>query len=238
MSKRQPINTLNIAYFLSILRYRKSKLFFKAGVVLIFFATASFSLLLTGHIAKPLNMQIQPLLITLLLGASISQKAMKKQEETFDSEYLKKIWVHIGKLNLLNEKLKETLLKIDAYPQSKRELAKILSQAAEKIIGIVGCPWIIVRIIDTTECKTIAQYEHGKIAMNLKLANRSLLRNEKNVGQKIVPSSIRNAKIKAYCIFPKIELRKEQNIFTQKIIDDLTMIYALYYSTSNTTQKP
>jgi len=156
------------------------------------------------------------------------EKEIEKREKN-----LNEAWKHVGKVNLTIEKFQEAFFDLDKYPESKKDFQKLLSVMAEKILGIVNCSFVMFRVLETENLRTLS--EHTKTRLTLKenkiqLGNKDLIEGNGNGRYKIISSSAKNTKIKAFCVIQSSSLDENQKIFVQKIVNDLATFYLVFSS--------
>jgi len=146
---------------------------------------------------------------------------------------LVRAWAHVGKMNLLVERFKEALLKIEKFPETKNDMKKVLEVIADRILGIIDCPYVIIRVLEAKKLRTLAECsrhrgEKKDTNNDLKISNKYLLENKVDPKHLSFYSSISNSDVKTFCILPKCTLDEENRIFIQKIINDLTILYIVF----------
>ncbi|MBN1778730.1 MAG: hypothetical protein JW816_00705 [Candidatus Buchananbacteria bacterium] len=92
------------------------------------------------------------LLIASILIYSFYQNELKKRVEQRD-EAIKEI----GKINVQIEKIKEAFETIEKYPENKSDLKYLMNALAEKILGIAPVDWVLLRIIDLNDQRTLTE---------------------------------------------------------------------------------
>jgi hypothetical protein len=158
----------------------------------------------------------------------VYEKELKSREN-----YLREAWAHIGEINLLTETFKNAIVHIEKYPENKKEMRSLLVVMAEKILSMVNSPFVMLRVLLPDEIKILSEYlqsRNGENNFEVKIPSKDLVENKKSDTYEIISSSANNTKIKVYCIFPKTEISPEQNIFIQKIVNDLAMLYMIFNS--------
>jgi hypothetical protein len=176
---------------------------------------------------------LESIIIALLFMFGFVLNRLYEKELKSRESHLKEAWAHIGKINRLTEAFRDVLVHIDKYPENKKEMKELLAIMAEKILGMIDSPFVMLRILLPDGAKTLTEYNQSRNGENnfeMKLANKDLIENKKDEEYEIIASSVDNTKIKAYCVFPKTEINSEQKIFIQKIVNDLAMLYIIFNS--------
>ena len=219
------------------MQQKNIRAFYLAGMcILAMFATVT-PLLITDGFSILTEESLQSVIIALILIAGFSINKIHGREIATKESQLMEAWTYIGEINVLTEKIKDSLLHIEKYPENKKEITSLLDTITKKILGLVSSPFVALRIIATEEMKMLAEYtqpRNANEAFGIKLSNRQLIENTHASSYTVITSSVKNTKIRTYCIFPKTAIMdKQREIFIQKIVNDFTTLYMLYDSNSS-----
>ncbi|MEI8343861.1 MAG: hypothetical protein WCF93_02855 [Candidatus Moraniibacteriota bacterium] len=154
-----------------------------------------------------------------------------EKELKLNKNYLQEAWSHIGEINLLTDAFTNALVNIEKYPESKKELKNFLATVCEKILNITNAPYVLLRILLSSQTQTLSEHfqaRSGVTDFELKISNKQLLKNMLEKKYKVFSSAATNISIKVFCVFPENKISPEQEIFLQKIVNDLAMIYLIY----------
>lgn len=191
---------------------------------------------------------IEGFLVTILLVLSFLILNFYKNEIIKRKEQIKKIsndkklieeklndaFIHIGKINVQIQEIKSIFNKTNKYPETKNDFKKILSFLGERILGIVNVDWVLFRIIDNDNQKTIN--EHLEIRTNCVIKDYPHVSNKTIIEkQPILPffsavSSPQNLKITVCCILSNNKISNEQEVLIQAIISQVTMLFIIFKS--------
>ncbi len=179
---------------------------------------------------------LEALSIGFLFLIGLILNLLYERELRSNKNYLQEAWAHIGKINILTDAFKDALINIEKHPESKEEMKKLLDVIAEKILSITSTPFILLRIIIPTETKTLCEHlqlrnEADKFEFNF--SNKQLIENTLGNKYGLFSSTASNIKIKAYCVLAETKLSPEQEIFVQKIVNDLAMVYLIYHNSKS-----
>jgi len=150
---------------------------------------------------------------------------------------------YIGKVNVQIQEIKSIYNSIDNYPKSKAELKKTLTYFGQRILGIVSSDWVLIRIINCTTQRTIS--EHFEARMHLvpdypHISNKKIIENRQLDSHTTVIYSPDNLDILVFCVLPADKISKDERIFIEAIIDELTKLFviinSLYYKNENKTE--
>ena len=190
-------------------------------------------LLITDDLPAIGEEALESIIIAFLFAIGFILNRLYEKELRLRENYLKEAWAHIGEINLLTEAFKDAFIHVDKYPENKKEMKELLATMTKKILSMVNCHFVMLRILLTDEVKTLTEYyqsRNGLKDFEIKLSNKQLIENGNDDKHEVIVSSTKNTKIKVYCIFPKTKINQEQKIFIQKIVNDLAMLYMIFNS--------
>jgi len=111
-------------------------------------------------------------------------------------------------------------------------------------LGIINSDWVLFRIIDTDNNKTLSEYcqtRGEKIISKQGISNKSLIENKLPKNYLIIESTPENFKIKTYCIILKGNIAENQIVLIKTITSNLSMLYLIfasdYYKNSRSKNK-
>ncbi len=170
------------------------------------------------------------------------KKEIKKNEEELKNlnsrrltleERLEEAFKHIGQVNIQIQEIKAIFSGFKKYPESKNELKKIFRYFSEKILSIVAVDWVLFKIINLDDFKTLSEHCHcrqGAAALTSRISNHDLINNF-NLESFIIFCSDRNdLKIKICCLIPRIKIAGQTEVLIKAIINQLEMIYLIFSS--------
>jgi hypothetical protein len=150
-------------------------------------------------------------------------KHQKSLEETLN---------YIGSINIQIDHIRSIFNGMNKFPETKNDFKKILKFLAGKALGIISADWVLLRIVETENTKTLAELfqARGKVALvKHEISNKNLVMEKSCEGCSVVESNQDNFKIQAYCVIPQ-EIDDEQRTLIQAIINNLAMIYLIFSS--------
>lgn len=185
------------------------------------------------------------LLILLLLFAFLTNHLYKKEVKKYEEyianlnhiqkgmeEKLNDAFRYIGTVNLQLKEIKSIFAKNDRYPETKEEMKKIEYYLAEKILWIVQSEWIFLRIIDTTNIRTLSEVfitKGDKTINRENFSNKQLISNTLSDAYSIISSPNENFTINTYFVLP-IKIKQEERIMIQSIANQVEMFYIIFAS--------
>jgi uncharacterized membrane protein (DUF485 family) len=155
------------------------------------------------------------------------------EEKLFDS------FRYIGQVNVQIQQIKSIFSSSDRFPETRNDFKKTLYFFGDRVLGIVNAGWVLFRIIDNNNGRTI--YEQlekrpGIIIDYPHVSNRMIIDNQASPGLSTVISGPQNLKILVCCILPKDKINKDERSFIQAITNEITMIFiilnSVYYKES------
>lgn len=140
---------------------------------------------------------------------------------------------YIGTLNVQIEQINEVFSAIKKYPENKKDFKAILEFLSAKILGIVNTDWVLLRIVDLDDESTIREFcgvRGGAALLKHEIHNKELLQGKVPDDLIVHRSEQTNLTIRAFCVFPKQELTREQCIFLKAITNQLEMLFIVFTS--------
>jgi len=212
------------------------------------------------HITKRIILEentIEGILLGILFVVSVLILNLYKQEVNGHKEQIHKIKQdkkrvedrlhisdrYIGKVNVQIQEMKSIYNSIDNYPKSKTELKKTLTYFGQRILGIVSSNWVLIRIINCSTQRTISEHFEARmhqVPVYPQISNKKIVENRQLDSHTTVIYSPDNLDILVFCVLPIDKISREERIFIEAIIDELTKLFAiinsLYYKNENKTE--
>jgi hypothetical protein len=173
----------------------------------------------------------------LLCLAYAVHRAYRKELENLKKRHagLKKshteAFKYIGAVNAQLRNFREVFPGFQRYPETKAELQRILSLATRNLRGIVNADWILIRIIDQNNFRTITeQWESFTEAtyQQTRISNRAIAEGKTIDGLSIVCSCKNNLAVNVACIMPLNVLMGEEKILIEAIVSELEMLFIIF----------
>lgn len=139
---------------------------------------------------------------------------------------------HIGSLNLQINEIRSVFSDFKKYPENKSDFKLIMDFLANKILSIVNAEWVVIRIIDLKSLQTLKEFSAsrvGAVLLKYNLSNKELA-NGGAEHYSCMNSEEKNLNLKVFCIFPKIKITKEQDIFLKAIANQLEILFIIFTS--------
>ncbi|MDP3836614.1 MAG: hypothetical protein Q8Q67_00705 [bacterium] len=220
--------------------YSRRILFFSV-LALIFFVSAAIPQIINGPILGFGEEVAESLIIGGLLAAAFFINSMCLKEYWRLHRYqvnledrLQDTFKYIGSVNLQMEEMRQAFSNFKKYPENKKDIRTVFAYFAEKILSMVNTDWVIIRVIDMKNGRTIRE---DKFSRNNQDINYGKIENSEIISGKckddrctIVKSEQENINIKAYCILSAKLNNKDQDFFVRSIINQLEMMYIVFSS--------
>ncbi len=159
--------------------------------------------------------------------ASLEQDKQDLEDRLIDA------FKYIGSLNIQIQEIRSLFSDLKKYPESKNDFKNIMDYLCDKVLAMVSCEWVIIKLIDTNTYETLRECSIARgnaIVLKYRLSNKELVENIEHEGLWIVGSSQENFHIKTFCIVPK-ELTSEERIFITGVVNQLEMLFLIFTST-------
>lgn len=141
---------------------------------------------------------------------------------------------YIGSLNVQIQEIYTIFNNINKYPETKSDLKKTFRFFGERVLCIVNTKWVLFRIIDNTTQRTICESfetRQGYSSEYPHVSNKLVLEKQPILNHTSIISNPQNLNIFASCIMPIKCISKEQRIFIQAIINEITKLFVILNST-------
>lgn len=176
---------------------------------------------------------LEAVVIAILLFLSLFiyylyNRQLKENQKNLDAAF-----AHIGKINVQVDYLKSAFSDIKKFPENKSDLKYIFDFLAEKVLGMINCDWVVFRIIETRNLRTLAEFSkdrNNSFELGNKISNKALIESEKIRGLSFISSSHENLNIKIFCIIPLNSLAISQREILESIVNSLGMFYIIFDS--------
>lgn len=161
---------------------------------------------------------------------AVSQAGVEKSKLV---SRLSEAFSYIGTVNVEIQEIQSILCRIDHYPQTRRELKQLVHWLAAKAMSITGTPWIVIRIIVRSKCRTVYEYslerrEGTRPAVTM--GNRAILDGRHVEGVKIIGTCPTNLDLLTACFFPSTDLTREEIVLITTIVHQAEILFLLYHS--------
>ena len=187
---------------------------------------------------------LESLLIAVLFGVSFltyrgfkrSLKAYGRMAKHFGEDKnrlasrLADAFHYIGTINVEIKEIQTILCGVDYYPQTKREFKRLMHGLTAKAMAFVGCPWIVIRLINRSNGRTIKEHaiEGSNVSLpGVAISNRSILEGRFVEGARVICSRQKNLSLLAVCILPAAPLSEEAVLLITAIINQIEVFFLL-----------
>jgi hypothetical protein len=164
----------------------------------------------------------------------ISYEKKKVEDRLVDSER------YIGIVNVQIQEFKSIFNSIDTFPETKDDLKKAFVFFGERVVGIANSNWVLFRIIDNNTLRTMCEQfvtRQGFPYNYPHVSNKMVVENQIIPDFKYAISNPKNSNILVFCCMPVDNITKEQQIFIQAILNEITKLFVIsksfYYKKEN-----
>jgi len=136
-------------------------------------------------------------------------------------------------VNVQIQEIRSIFNGLKKYPESKNDFKNILKYFAEKVLSIIAVDWVLFKIIDIDNIKTLGEYNQrreGAVSSISKIGNNDLINKTNLESYNILCSDQGDLNIKIYCVIPKVELAKQTEIFIKAVLNQLEMLFIIFSS--------
>lgn len=140
---------------------------------------------------------------------------------------------YIGSVNLQVDQIKSIFDVLTKYPGSKKDFKYLFESLADKALAGVNSEWVLFRIIDSTNGKTLTEYTKARgsaVILKCEIKNSKLLESEALEGCYAVSSKEEKFNIKVFCVMPVQSLNENQEFLLKAIVNNLSMLYLIFKS--------
>ncbi len=148
-------------------------------------------------------------------------------------ERLTEAFKYIGAINVQINEIRSAFAALNKYPENKKDYKYIMQFFAQKILGVVNAEWILLKIIDTTDNKTLREHVEvrgGAALLKYSFTNKDLIDGKIPSGYVLIRSSQENFTIKTICLLPVKRISKEARVMIQAIVNQLEMLFLIFAS--------
>jgi len=141
---------------------------------------------------------------------------------------------YIGGLNIQLDSLKSLLNDVRKYPENKTDFRNILILMADKILSIVNCEWVVLRLIDAKTLQTLSEHSGSRgsaILLKYSISNKNIIEGKQIEDCTILVSTKDNVDVQTCVILSINGISDEQQILINTIINNIGMLYIIFSST-------
>jgi len=157
---------------------------------------------------------------------------LQQEKGTLESR-LTDAFAYIGSVNIQIHEIKSIFSEMGDFPETKKDFAHILRFLAERVLGMVNCDWVVLRIIDVKSLKTLRSHSQTRgniIALKHKISNKDLAAGKPSNEFTAVRSGQNNFRITTFCILSPTKLSSDDNVFLKAVVNQLEMLFLIFTS--------
>lgn len=158
---------------------------------------------------------------------------IKNEKKTVENR-LRESDHYIGILNVQVQEINSIFNSINEYPATKADLKKTYVFFAERMLGIVNADWVLIRIINSNTQRTISEHYERRYGSNADyphVSNKLIAENQQILSFTSIVSNPKNLNIIVSCVLPVDNISKDQQVFIQAIINEITKLFVILKST-------
>ncbi len=194
-----------------------------------------FEISIFGLSTKSFNLIFTILLLALAFSLSLlhlrEYKRLRKYQVNLE-ERLQETFKYIGSINLQMEEMRRSFSNFKKYPESKKDIKTVFSYFSEKILSMINAEWVILRVIDANNLKTLREekfFRNNKKIDTNKFDNAEILKGRCGDDHcSITKSDQEGFYIKTFCILPVDLKNSDQEFFIKSIINQLEMLFIVF----------
>jgi len=182
---------------------------------------------------------VEMVLIGLLIALGYVIMLVYNNEIHRRQKQLDEAFRYIGEVNVRLQHIQSFFSDIKKYPEDKKDFKNILEFVTDKILGIASADWVMVRIVDTSSGSTLRERitaRGGAAVLHHAISNEILLSRKNGAGYSFVAATAENVSFQAFCIFPKSNVKPDEEILIKAVLNQLQMLFLIF--TSQYYKKP
>jgi hypothetical protein len=156
----------------------------------------------------------------------IIYRMYRNEMEALDYQF-KEAVKHIGTTNVEIQSLRKIFDDVQKYPRSSREFGRVMNDLTKIIVGITKAEYVLLRIIDVDEVRTVTEKELKNNENLLHIGNKDLIDGLVKDGFFVISSRQDILSVKVFCVF-NADINNQQRDMVQRIVEEIEMIYALF----------
>jgi hypothetical protein len=138
---------------------------------------------------------------------------------------------YIGSVNVEIQEIRSILCGIDCHPRSRKEFQRCLDRLATKAMAIAGSDWLVIRVIDGCDGRTVkectAQRRKGA-RPPATMGNRDILEGRRIEGIVAIGLQPRNFDLLTVCLLPAPPLAEAERLLVTVVLNQFEMLYRLH----------
>jgi len=159
-------------------------------------------------------------------------KRIENDKKTSEEKLLDS-FKYIGKINVQIQEIKSIYNEINLYPETKNDLKKTLDFLSERALSIVNADWVLFRIINYNNHKTISELYKTRGAASFHyphISNKMIIEKQSIPSITSIFSNPPNLNIITSCNLSIDKIDNDQRIFIKAIVNELTMLFIIFNS--------
>jgi hypothetical protein len=151
-------------------------------------------------------------------------------EKTLLVDRLTDAFRYIGTINVQLQEIHAVFSALKRVPENRRQFKNLLASFAGKIIGMVNAEWVLIRIIDRRNLRTLVEHRQNRNqhpAAGHPVGNKAVLEGKKIDGLTIRTGTKDNLYILTACILPLDQLQKQETILLEALVDTVEMLFII-----------
>jgi len=140
---------------------------------------------------------------------------------------------YIGVVNIELQEIRSIFSGIKRYPVTKGEFKKLLQVFARKVLEITRADWVVIRIINRDNFRTIKEqrgFKKNVAFAGKRISNKAIISKQKMDGYCVVGSCQDNLRVQVVCILTYNGIGMPEKILVEAIANQLEMLFIIYTS--------
>ncbi|UCF92938.1 MAG: hypothetical protein JSW39_01935, partial [Desulfobacterales bacterium] len=185
---------------------------------------------------------ILTLLFTAYFVTRLYRSELKKNQQALNrlthtnsdlSDRLTDAFKYIGGVNVEIQEIRSILSGLKRYPVTKNDFKNVFALFARKIFSIANADWVVIRIINRTNFRTITEqieFRENASFSSQRISNKAIVLRQNMDGYLIITSRQENLTLKCVCILPDLRLNTDEKIMVEAIANQIEMLYIIFNS--------
>jgi hypothetical protein len=140
---------------------------------------------------------------------------------------------YIGAVNVEIQEIRSIVCGIEHYPHTKKEFKALLDRLAAKALVVAARPWIVIRIINRCNGRTIKEHSAERTSGSLPsstMGNREILEGHPAEGLQMITSCQEDLSLLTACILPMPPLSEESRLLMTALVNQTQLLFLLYHT--------
>ncbi len=141
---------------------------------------------------------------------------------------------YIGAVNVQIQEFTAIFNNTEHYPESPADLKKTFHYLGRRVLTIINTNWVLIRIINTSNQKTICEHFGKKEGFECDyphVSNRMIMEKNAFPPYTTVVNHAKNLNVTVFSVLPVMKISPDQQVFMQAIVNEITKLFIIVNST-------